>query len=183
VREEKKAMKAETSDQTAIQEPVTTVHTQFSSPGALPAPWREGREQLTTSDIFWLATVRPDGRPHVTPLLAVWMDGALYFCTGVNERKAKNLAQNPRCILMTGCNALGSGLDLVVEGEARRIHDEVTLEQLADLYAAKYAGWHFTVRDGAFWGEGGEALVYQVAPDTAFGFGRGEMYSQTRWQF
>jgi general stress protein 26 len=167
----------------ATQEPVTTVHAQFSSPGATPTPWREGSESLAKAEIFWLATVRPDGRPHITPLLSVWMDGALYFCTGAGERKAKNLAQNPYCVLLTGCNALNEGLDLVVEGEARRTRDEAALQRLADLYAAKYTGWHFTVRDGAFWGEGGEALVYELAPATAFGFGRGEMYSQTRWQF
>jgi hypothetical protein len=112
------------------------------------------------------------------------MDGALHFCTGPGERKAKNLAQNPYCVLLTGCNALNEGLDLVVEGEARRVRDEVALQRLAGLYAKKYAGWHFTVRDGAFWNDsGGEALVYELVPATAFGFGRGAAYSQTRWQF
>ena len=57
--------------------------------------------------MYWLSTVRPDGRPHVTPLLGIWLDGALYFCTGPDERKAKNLARNPRCIL-AGRGATGS---------------------------------------------------------------------------
>ena len=165
------------------QKPQTTVNAQYSSPGATPTPWAEASDELAKAEIFWLATVRPDGRPHATPLLAVWLEGALYFCTGAEERKTKNLGLNEHCILMTGCNSLGKGLDLVVEGEARWVRDAALLQELADLYAKKYPGWHFTVRNGAFYGEGGEALVYEVEPQTVFGFGRGEMNSQTRWQF
>jgi hypothetical protein len=55
---------------------------------------------------------------------------------------------------------------------------------VADKYDAKYGPpFHFTVRDGAFYSEGGEALVYEVTPMTAFGFGKGEVFSQTRWRF
>ena len=72
--------------------------------------------------IYWLSTVRPDGRPHVTPIAAVWLDGALHFCTGPTERKAKNLARNRYCVVTTGTNAL-EGLDVVIEGEAVRVTD------------------------------------------------------------
>ena len=73
--------------------------------------------------MFWVTTVRPDGRPHVTPLIAVWLDGALYFCTGPTERKAKNLLRNQNCILTTGCNKRNEGLDIVIEGQAVRVTD------------------------------------------------------------
>ena len=97
-------------------EPTTELHPDYSSPGATAAPWATATEHLEKAEIFWLSTVRPDRRPHVTPLLALWLDGALYFSTGANERKAKNLAQNAHCILTTGRNALNQeGLDLVVE--------------------------------------------------------------------
>jgi hypothetical protein len=33
------------------------------------------------AEVHWLSTVRPDGRPHVAPLIAVWVDDALVFCT------------------------------------------------------------------------------------------------------
>jgi hypothetical protein len=115
-------------------------------------------------------------------MISVWVDGELYFCMGPSERKAKNLARNAHCVVTTGCNALGEGLDLVLEGDAARVSDEARLRLLADRYASKY-DWHFTVRDGAFYGEGGEAHVYEVAPKTAFGFGKGEPFSQTRWRF
>jgi hypothetical protein len=164
-------------------EPVATLDGRFSSPGATAVPWAEARDRLEAAEIFWLTTVRPDGRPHVTPLLAIWLDGALYFSTGADERKAKNLVQNQHCILTTGCNALNEGFDLVVEGDAARVSDEATLEHLAGRYRTKY-GWQFTVREGTLQGdEGNVAQVYAVRPTTAFGFAKGEPFSQTRWQF
>lgn len=128
--------------------------------------------------------MRPDGRPHVTPLISVWLDGAAYFCTGADERKAKNLAQNPSCILTTGCNLLEEGLDVVIEGEAKRVSDDAKLTRIANAYESKYGSdWHFDVHDSAFHhGESSEALVFEIAPTTAFGFGKGK-YSQTRWRF
>jgi hypothetical protein len=81
--------------------------------------------------------VRPDGRPHVTPLLAAWHDDAMYFCTGPEERRAKNLRQNPQCILTTGQNGL-DGLDVVVEGGAVEVGDAAELEQVANAYESKY---------------------------------------------
>jgi nitroimidazol reductase NimA-like FMN-containing flavoprotein (pyridoxamine 5'-phosphate oxidase superfamily) len=170
----------------AIKEPITEVEPQFSSENAPPTPWTEGRERLEKAEVYWLATVRPNGRPHVTPLIAVWLEGALYFCTGENERKAKNLMDNAHCILLTGCNVLNEeGLDLVVEGEAVRVSDEARLQRVAEAYEAKYGSdWRFSVRDGTFKGvEGNVALVYEVSPTKAFGFGKGKSYSQTRWRF
>ncbi|MPZ62401.1 MAG: pyridoxamine 5'-phosphate oxidase family protein [Propionibacteriales bacterium] len=129
----------------------------------------------------------PDGRPHVTPLLAVWQDGALYFCTGPTERKARNLANNPHCVLTTatGGTSLHEGLDLVIEGDAVRVTDSARLHRLADAYESKYGSdWRFEVRDGGFFSEPpGVVLVYEVVPSTGFGFGRSEAYSQTRWRF
>ncbi|HEX2773550.1 MAG TPA: hypothetical protein VHN18_14130 [Micromonosporaceae bacterium] len=100
-----------------------------------------------------------------------------------SERKAGNLAGNPQCVLTTGRNVLRDGLDIVVEGTAVRVSDDATLRRVADRYEAKYGSdWHFDVRDGEFVGPGGPALVFAVAPATAFGFRRGE-YGQTRYRF
>jgi hypothetical protein len=161
----------------------TRLDRRFSSPGGTVTSWTRGRDVLERAEIYWLTTVRPEERPHVTPLIAVWQDHALYFCTGPDERKAKNLAANPHCIVTTGCNTMGDGLDVVVEGDAVRVDDEHRLQRLAEAYKTKY-GWHFAVRNGAFYDEeGGRAVVYEVAPTTAFGFGKGEQFSQTRWRF
>ncbi|WP_030254554.1 pyridoxamine 5'-phosphate oxidase family protein [Streptomyces violens] len=169
----------------AAKEPSTELDPRYSSEDAAPTSWAEARDRLAAAEIFWLATVRPEGRPHVTPLIAVWHDGALYFSTGPEERKARNLAANPYCTLTTGSNALGEGMDLVVEGRAAEVHDDARLRQLAEAHEAKYgADWHYDVRDGDFWHRvGGRATVYEVAPVTAYGFARGARYAQTRWRF
>jgi hypothetical protein len=167
------------------REPVTTLSA-FSSPGAVPTAWAAGRSDLEAADVYWLTTVRPDGRPHVTPLIGIWLAGAMYFCTGAEERKARNLTQNPHCILTTGCNSL-EGRDLVVEGDAAKVSDVAELRSVADTYEAKY-GAHFTAPEGTWHGLGdairrGEVPVYRVIPATAFGFAKGKQFSQTRWRF
>jgi general stress protein 26 len=163
------------------RDPVTELHPQFSSPDAQPTQWARARGVLQEAQIYWLTTVRPDGRPHVTPLLCVWLDDAVYFCTGDHERKAKNLAHNAHCIITTGCNVL-EGVDVVVEGEAVQVTDTPTLERLAEAYVAKY-DWHYTVRDGAFHHAPGPAAVYAIAPKIAFGFSKGAVSGQTRFRF
>lgn len=164
--------------------PLVKLAAKFSSQDAAPRPWAEARSQLERAEIFWLSTVRSDGRPHVTPLIAVWLDEALWFCTRPDERKAKNLAGNPRCILTTGCNALGKGLDVIVEGEAVNVRDDAPLRRAADAYLAKYGSdWTFTVEDGTFHHHGNTALVFKVVPSTVFSFGKGELFSQTRYRF
>lgn len=164
--------------------PVTSVDPRYSEPDAPATSWEEARGHLADAEVYWLSTVRPDGRPHVTPLIAVWLEDRLWFCTGPDERKALNLAANDAVVVTTGCNALGEGLDVVVEGRAARIRDDAALAHAAESYEAKYGpDWRFEVRDGAFVNEvGGPALVFAVAPSTVFGFRKGA-YSQTRWRF
>jgi hypothetical protein len=70
-------------------DPRAELHVPFSDPKATATPWAQARDILERAEVFWLSTVRPDGRPHVTPLVAVWLEGSLYFCTGHDELKAK----------------------------------------------------------------------------------------------
>src|SRR6266851_1388935 len=63
--------------------------------------WKWAAERLNKSRQYWIATTRPDGRPHVMVVWALWMDGALYFSTGSQSRKARNLAKNRHCIMCT----------------------------------------------------------------------------------
>jgi nitroimidazol reductase NimA-like FMN-containing flavoprotein (pyridoxamine 5'-phosphate oxidase superfamily) len=147
--------------------------------------WEEARRRLAEGDTYWLATVRPDGRPHLMPVLAVWAEGALHFCTGGATRKGKNLARNPHCVIAVGMD----GLDVVLEGEAARTTDEAGLRRVADAYGSKY-DWQVTVRDGAFHDAEGAPTagpppydVYEVTPTSVFGFGTDGTFSPTRWQF
>jgi nitroimidazol reductase NimA-like FMN-containing flavoprotein (pyridoxamine 5'-phosphate oxidase superfamily) len=169
------------------RKPLTELHAGFSSEGAHPTEWAKGRQYLDEAEVFWLSTVRPDGRPHVTPLLAVWCADALYFCTGPDERKAKNLTRNPHCVLMTGRNTLDDNLDVVVEGRVTKVSGEAELQEVANAYEVKY-GEHLTAPEGTWFGLGdtirrGKVLVYRVTPTTLLGFARGKQFSQTRWRF
>jgi general stress protein 26 len=165
--------------------PVTQVDERFSDPACAATGWDDTRRTLETAELFWITTVRADGRPHLTPLVAVWHDGALHFCTGAAEQKAVNLRGNPHVILMTGCNSWDQGLDVVVEGDAVQVTDDGALELLAQAWATKWDGrWHYEVRNGAFRHEGGdeEIPVFSVLPTKVLGFAKGE-FSQTRHQF
>ena len=164
-------------------QPEAELDARFSDGQASATPWADAESALEAAEIFWISTVRPDGRPHVTPLIAVWLEGALFFCTGPEEQKARNLARSPFCTLTTGCNAIGEGLDIVVEGEAANVRDHLKLERIAGAYVAKYGSdWRFEVRGGAFAHGGNTALVFEVAPVKAFGFAKGT-FGQTRWRF
>ena len=166
------------------REPVAELHEQFSSEGATPTPWAKARQTLEQAEVYWISTVRPDGRPHVTPMVGAWLEGALYFTTGPSERKAQNLEQNAHCVVTTGCNRMSEALDVIVEGDAVVVRDKATLERVVAQYGKKYqAPFRFTVRDFAFYGEGGEALVYEVRPTRAFGYGRGNDFTATRFRF
>jgi nitroimidazol reductase NimA-like FMN-containing flavoprotein (pyridoxamine 5'-phosphate oxidase superfamily) len=164
-------------------EPRPELDVRFSAPGASATSWADARRVIQEAELFWISTVRPDGRPHVTPLPAVWQDGAVYFCTGAGEQKGVNLAKNANCALATGNNAWKSGLDVIIEGSAQRVTDDALLHRLAKAWESKYHGdWHFDVANGAFHHEGGEALVFRVVPTKILAFAKGE-FAQTRFRF
>lgn len=165
-------------------EPVPEQDVRFGDPASPPTPWSDVRRVLETAELFWVSTVRRDGRPHVTPLPAVWTDDCLHFCTGPAEQKAVNLVGNPEVVLTTGCNQWKHGLDVVVEGSAVQLTDDARLRKLADLWRTKYHGdWTFAVADGMFHHEdGGSALVFKVAPTKVLAFAKGE-FAQTRYRF
>jgi general stress protein 26 len=163
--------------------PETTLDTRFSDPGAAPTSWADTRRALESAELFWISTVRSTGEPHVTPLVAVWLDGALHFSTGAEEQKAVNLRANPHVVLSTGCNSWDGGLDVVVEGTALRSSDDTLLTRLASAWASKWDGrWKFTVGDGVFHSDGSEALVFSVAPTKVLAFAKGT-FAHTRHQF
>ncbi|MEV0155858.1 pyridoxamine 5'-phosphate oxidase family protein [Micromonospora sp. NPDC050686] len=157
----------------------------ISEDDAAPAPWEQGGERLAGGSTYWLATVRPDGRPHLVPVLAVWVDGVLHFSAGSQTRKARNIAGRPQVSISTE----GDGMDVVVEGAAVLVRDTARLQDVAQAYADKY-GWEVKVHDGAFQSEGGAPTagdppydVYEVVPAKAFALSTSAAPTSTRWVF
>lgn len=168
-----------------MSEPATSLDTRFSEPGSAATPWETTLQALRAAELSWITTVRHDGRPHVSPLVTVWFDGALWFSTGATEQKAVNLRTSPHVVVTTGCNSWDHGLDVVVEGEATRETSNDILAQLAKAWAAKWDGrWHYEARDGAFHHHpgGGEALVFRVTPRKILAFGKGA-FTHTSYRF
>ena len=124
------------SDMTS-REPTSTSNLDPTS-DTEPLPWTRPRGLLHAGALAeaasFLGTVRPDGRPHSARIGAAWFDGDIYFQTGHETRKARNLQLNRACTLSTSL----TGIDLVFEGIAQRITDGPTLEAVA---AVSSAGW------------------------------------------
>jgi len=167
-----------------LMTPTTSLDERFSDPGTQAVSWSDTQKVLETAQIFWVTTVRPDGRPHSTPLVAVWLNDALHFCTGETEQKAHNLTANPNVLLTTGDNGWKSGTDVVVEGVVARVTDDDLLGRLAQAWREKWDGqWQFEARDGAFHHpHGGAALVFRVEPTKVLAFGKGT-FTHTRHRF
>ena len=154
--------------------------------GAAPIPWARALAQLEAGAAtrYWLATTRPDGRPHLAGVGALWVEGRLYFVSGAGTRKSRNLATNPNCSVSIAL----PDLDLVIEGTATRVTDEATLARIAARDAA--AGWPATVSDGALTAPYSAPSagpppwdLYVVTPVTAFGVATAEPNGATRWRF
>ena len=120
---------------------------------AMATSWTEARARLEHPEpgrTYWLATVRPDGRPHMMPILGLWLDDAFSFITGAATRKGKNLAGDPRCAITASSTTLPA-LGLILEGEARQGTDDAGLQRVAEAYGSTM-GWPLEVRDGAVFG-------------------------------
>jgi nitroimidazol reductase NimA-like FMN-containing flavoprotein (pyridoxamine 5'-phosphate oxidase superfamily) len=168
-----------------MRNPDTKLDSRFSDSDAVATSWEETRRVLEHADLFWISTVRADSRPHVTPLVAVWLDDAIHFATGPGEQKAVNLRTNRYVTLTTGCNQWEKGLDVVVEGDAIQVTDENLLKRLAEAWATKWDGsWRYEVHGNAFRHEGGTSavLVFSVTPTKVLAFAKGT-FGQTRHQF
>ena len=163
--------------------PTAEIDSRFSDPEAGATSWADSAQALQRAELYWLTTVRADGRPHVTPLIGVVQDGAVHFCTGLSEQKARNLEQHPQVAVTTGTNTWAQGLDVVVEGTAIRVVDRPALQLLADAYEAKYGSvWHFDVGDGVFTSGEITAAVFRIEPSKVLAFAK-DPHAQTRYRF
>jgi hypothetical protein len=132
--------------------------------------WSWAEQRLKKSHNYWISTSRPDGTPHLMIVWGLWLDGAFYFSTGANSRKAKNLANSPRCVIGTEM----AHEAVIIEGEASLLEDESKIA-IYKPYERKY---NFDMSE--FRGE----PVYKVKPFVAFGLAEKKtLKSATRWKF
>jgi len=138
-------------------------------------PWSWAVERLQRSHDYWVATIRPDGRPHVMPVWGVWMGDALWFSSSRGSRKARNLATNAHCSIATD-NAYEP---VVIEGEAVSIDDLAAIGAFVaatnQKYQTDYSIDFFNPADNA---------CLKVVPAWAFGLTESDFTgSPTRWVF
>jgi nitroimidazol reductase NimA-like FMN-containing flavoprotein (pyridoxamine 5'-phosphate oxidase superfamily) len=167
--------------------PETTLDPRYSDPAATVVGWHDTQELLEAAELFWICTVRADGRPHVTPVVAVWVDSAIHFHTGAKEQKFANLRTNPNVVILTGCNQWDRGVDVVVEGKAVHVTDPDTLARLARAWARKWDGrWRLAVRDGGFRDSAHNDFpseVFSVVPTKIYAHAKGDPFGQTTHRF
>ena len=158
--------------------------------GHAPLPWSRPHDLLTVNkqappyDTYFLGTVRPDGRPHSAGVGTLWFDGDLYFTSGPQARKARDLAANPACTISVKL----AGIDLVFEGEATRVTDGPTLEALASRY--REGGWPAQLENDTFTAPFSAPSagpppwhLYRFTFHTVFGIATEEPNGATRWRF
>lgn len=163
---------------TAETVPTAEAPIMYGSPldGADRLPWSWAEERLVAARNYWIATTRPDGRPHARPIWGVWLDGSLWFSTG--SLAVRNLAHNDAVTahLESGDAAV------IVEGHAARVVDHAALQTMCDRYGPKYEWPMRPDGDGILDSDGTGGPVFRIVPDVAFGWEMG-MRSPTRWRF
>lgn len=149
--------------------------------------WAEALERLSAARTYWFATLHPGGRPHVRPVLAVWVRGLLVTTSSPGTRKFRNVVSNDQVTLTTSTD----GIDFVVEGFAAPVAGAEILELVAAAYRSKY-GWPVAVAGDALHAPYGAPAAgpppYQplaVTARTVYGFGTDERLAprSTRWRF
>ncbi len=135
--------------------------------GTLPWSWAE--ERLIACRNYFIASTKPDGRPHVMPIWGSWVDGLFVFSTAITSTKSKNLLANPDCVI-----TVDDGHEAVIlEGIAKVVQMDEVPGFAAD-YKRKY---DYKIDDGPKWA---------VEPRVAFAFIEDDSFAETatkwRWQ-
>src|SRR5579862_9855837 len=150
-----------------------------SKKGLLPWSWAEQR--LKKSHNYWITTVKPDGSPqdvspHTMVVWGLWQDGRLMFSTGSKSRKARNLAQNPNCIVCTE----HAHEAVIVEGVAE-VADVPARRKFLPAYEKKYKFDMSTMKEAIL---SMKEPVFAVRPRVVFALTEKHFQNKsTRWKF
>lgn len=135
-------------------------------------PWSWATDRLARSRGYWLASMQPNGAPHMVVIWGVWQDDRFYFATSANSRKAHNLEANPRCVVCPE----NTEEAVIVEGAAARVTSPAMVERFVKAYAAKY---HEETDTNQF-------FVYSIRPQVVFATIADALEyptTATRWRF
>jgi hypothetical protein len=134
-------------------------------------PWSHAVERLERARNYWVATTRPDGRPHVTPVWSVWVDEALYFDGHPATRWARNIKAQPAMAAH-----LESGDDVVIlEGVGEEVVTDADLaDRIVTAWAAKY---------GRLLPEPAESGMFRLRPHAARAWSTASLEDGTMWRF
>lgn len=147
--------------------------------GAGLLPWVWAKERLEKGRTYFISTAGSDGKPHVMPVWGVWFGDAFFFSTGSQSKKARNLADDARCSVVTEIDSKRKLKkddikdSVILEGVAERIADSRTRKKFSALYQDKYA-WDMEAFDEP---------IYRVRPKKVFGFTSKFDQTATRWVF
>jgi Pyridoxamine 5'-phosphate oxidase len=160
--------------------------------------WDFAVERLANPEVprtCWLATTRPDGRPHLMPVIAFWIEGALHIVAGEDTRKARNLAADGRCVIGTSSTRLPS-LDLVVEGRADPLTDHDAVRHVTEFLGER--NWPLEAKGDKVYGPNAPTAgpppytIFRIVPSKVFGlpgmygmeqFDPADLPKPTRWKF
>jgi hypothetical protein len=141
-------------------------------------PWRWAEERLTRAANYWVASTRPDGRPHCRPVWGVWLDGMFYFDTGslINA----NLQANPEITV----HLESANEAVIVEGRAELLRDLDRWRPFAEAYNRKY-NWDFHPARifGGFWMVSPRVVFGWLSDPTGLDRGAAFNGTATRWTF
>ncbi len=138
-------------------------------------PWSWATERLARSHDYWVASVWPDGRPHVMPVWGVWLDDAVWFSSSIRSRKVRNLAADARCVVTTD-DALEP---VIAEGRAGIVTDQPDIAAFLAASNSKYdTDYGIDFLDPAV------NATIRLRPAWVFGLDEADFIgSPTRWRF
>jgi hypothetical protein len=119
-------------------------------------PWSHAIERLGAARNYWLATTRPDGRPHAAPVWGVWFESSLYFGTSRDSRKARNLVEKPAVVVHLEERRRRRDR----RGTAGEVGGGALLEPVVEAYERKYDFRPELESDSSVW--------YAVRPPVAY---------------
>jgi general stress protein 26 len=109
------------------------------------ARWRTIEARLGRELTVWVATVRYDGRPHLTPVWYIWLEGRIYIAISEDSVKFANLRNNQAVSVALP----DSDKVILLEGEAH-VPDRSKTDRLGEYFFNKYE-WDFRYDETADW--------------------------------